>query len=191
MTRFSRRRFLTMAGLATLGLAAGVLGWRRRELIEWLWHPGLAPAATGTLSEHAAQTMLAAAQALLDERVASDLYLDFFRWRAANAPGYRALYARFVLAVDDAARRTGAADFARAPLAQRRRILARWRPRRRWSRLSQGLLGREALRFSKFVVRDVFRLFSRTEAWTRTGYDFWPGTPRGLEGLDRPPRGAV
>lgn len=37
------------------------------------------------------------------------------------------------------------------------------------------------------VRHTVLALFARTDAWVRSGYQSWPGVPRGFAGLDRPP----
>ena len=52
------------------------------------------------------------------------------------------------------------------------------------------MLRRGDLRYSQQIVREIFRIFSRTDAWRRTGYDAWPGIPGGFDRLGAPPRGA-
>ncbi len=189
MTPLTRRRFIATATLVGLGLAAGAIGWRRKQLIEWLARPAVPSAPPGELSAHAADTLLAAARALLDERITAESYTDYFRWRAAHVPGYRALYEAFTADVDRAARAGGARDFAGAEHAHAAAILARLSPRQSWQRMSEGVLRRGELRYSQQIVREIFRIFSRTDAYLRAGYDTWPGVPGGFELLGAPPRG--
>jgi len=191
LRHWSRRRFLTAAGLVGVGLAAGVIGWRRRRLIEWMARPPVVPAPPGSLPEHAGATLLAAARTLLDDGITAGCYADYFRWRAENVRGYRALYVAFAAHLDGAARRAGARDFASAGGALRRSIVADLSPRRSWERLGEGLLRRADLRYSQQIVREIFRIFSRTDAWLRAGYDNWPGVPGDFARLAGPPRGGA
>jgi len=189
MSVLTRRRFLALVGVVVLGAAVAVAGRRRRRLLEWLARPPVPNAPVGALSDHAQATLLAAAHALLDERISNEVYTDFFTWRAAHVPGFHALYESFARGVDDAARRAGARDFAGAPLAVRRAVLEQLAPRKRWAHLSEGLLARQSLRWSQHVVREIFRLFAHTDAWLRLGYPAYAGEPAGLAGLDQPPQG--
>ena len=188
MSGLTRRRFLTAAGLVTIGLVAGAVGWRRRELVEWLAHPALDASPAGPLGDRTEAALMAAAHALLDDRITDGIYLDFFRWRAQNLPGHRSLYERFRSAVDASAHRVGAKDFASAPVEDRRRILQAMSVERRWTRLTRGIVGRDDSRYSQHIVREIFRLFARTDAWVRTGYESFAGWPRSAEGLDALPK---
>ncbi|MCG8605331.1 hypothetical protein MJD09_10065, partial [bacterium] len=47
-----------------------------------------------------------------------------------------------------------------------------------WNILS---LRRENLLFHNHIIRPILRLYSRTDAWVRAGYDNWPGNARGLQ----------
>jgi hypothetical protein len=51
------------------------------------------------------------------------------------------------------------------------------------------LFGRDDQRFTRYVVREVFRIFSRTDAWLRVGYAAWPGVPRAITHVS--PQGGV
>ena len=185
-----RRWFLTLAGLATLGIAAGAIGWRRRRLIAWLARPEVEPRPTGALPPATSATLVAAARALLGEPITAEVYEDFFAWRAANLPGHLAVYTGFARHVDAAARRDGARDFASADVAARRRILEALSPTRRWRRLTEGLLHRDALIWRQQVVRETLRLFAHTDGLLRLGYDYFPGTAVGIEAALSPPRSA-
>ena len=191
MSAMNRRRFLTLAGLLTLGVVAGAIGWRRRQLITWLARPGIAARPTGPLGAGVSATLLAAARTLLGEPITEANYQDFFTWRAANVPGHLAVYTGFARHLDAEARKSGAGRFASADLAVRRRILEALSPTKRWRRLTEGLLNRDALIWRQHVVREMMRLFARTDGWLRLGYDYAPGTPAGIEAALSSPRGAA
>jgi hypothetical protein len=47
--------------------------------------------------------------------------------------------------------------------------------------------GRAWAAYDRFIMREALALFADTDAWVLTGYDGWPGTPRGLERYRRAP----
>jgi hypothetical protein len=104
----------------------------------------------------------------------------FFRWRAEHLPGHRALIERFAARLDAAARRAGAGGFEELPPAAQARLLARLAPARGWRRVWRGIADRATARDSEQVVREFLRVFARTDAWLRSGYEAWPGTPRSV-----------
>lgn len=182
--RFARRRFLAALGVAAA--AAAGFGWSRREpLARWLLGVTLGGERPGPLRDATAATLRAATLALLHDRVEPSHYLEAFRWRAANVRGARALYERFEAAVDRAAARAGHDAFRFAPPEARRRILERMLPARGWTRVRRALVGRDESRWARHVVREIFRRFSRTDAWVLSGYDAWPGMPRAIARLRR------
>ncbi len=187
----SRRRFLAVVALAGLGLAAGAVGWKRRQLLLWLAKPAIAPAPRGPLAEGTRAVLVATARTLLGDPITDATYADFFAWRAENVPGLRALYDGFARWANGAARRAGARDFASADVAVRRRVLRALAPRRGWRRVVAGVAERDALRWSQQVEHEIRKLFLRTDVWRRLGYDRVPGEPSGLAGLDAPPAGAA
>uniref|UniRef100_A0A832MJD4 Gluconate 2-dehydrogenase subunit 3 family protein n=1 Tax=Eiseniibacteriota bacterium TaxID=2212470 RepID=A0A832MJD4_UNCEI len=181
----TRRKFLACVGLAAL--AAGVTAaWRRRRAVsDWLLAKSLPPAPPGPLALTTEETLVAAVTGLLDARVETGHHLEAFRWRARHVAGARALYERFERAMDEAARRAGHAAFRAAPPAVRRRLLARLAAPRGWAgRARRAFLAREDARFARFIVRDIFRRFARTDAFVLAGYDAWPGMPRALARLE-------
>jgi hypothetical protein len=186
-----RLRFLTRTALATLGVAAGAVGWSRRQIIDWLKSPEMAPASTGVLPAATSATLLAAAHALLGEPITDANYADYYRWRAANLAGYRELYVGFARYLDAVARRSGARDFASAPLAMRRQTLEGVTSTRRWVRIADGLLHRDKVRWRQRFVRETIWLYAHTDGWLRIGYDGWPGISIGMEGPLTPPRAAA
>jgi hypothetical protein len=127
--------------------------------------------------------------ALLDPRVETSHYLAAFRWRAMHVRGARAVYERWAHALDRDARRRGAPDFRRAPLALQRDVLARYQRTDRPERVRRVAFDRDEARFARHVIREIFRRFARTDAWVFAGYAAWPGMPRALArlGPDEPP----
>lgn len=176
-----RRRFLAIIGVAAVASAAAMLLGGRRALRHWLRPVSPAPLAPGDLEAPTVRTLMAAVHALLGEGIEPDHYEDFLRWRAAHVPGCRGLYAGFAATLDHATRQAGLRGFADAPPALQQRILRPMLPARGWARVWQRVAGPERARYARLVVRDIFHLFARTDAWVLTGFDAWPGQPRGLE----------
>lgn len=175
----TRRKFLGWMALA-LGVGAFAWAFRSAPVRRWLLAADLAPAPPGPLHDSTAATLRAAVFALLDPRVQPGHYVEFFRWRAQRLPGARALYERFEAAVDQAARAHGAHSFRTADRATQKRILEPMRQPRGIQRISRWVLERDDARFSRHIVREIFRRFARTDAWVISGYDAWPGIPRGV-----------
>lgn len=147
----------------------------------------------GPLDADALAALTAAAHALLPAGVQISRYEAQFRWRAANRAGYRALYERFVAALDRAARSAGHARFGAADLAAQQAILARLtrarlavRTRDPLGALRLALFDREWLVFDRHILRDLLALFAQTDAWLLAGYPSHPGTPRGLDTYRQP-----
>ncbi|MBI5709153.1 MAG: hypothetical protein HZC42_02465 [Candidatus Eisenbacteria bacterium] len=182
-----RRRFLALIGVAVVASAAAMVVRRRRALRRWLRPARSAPFPPGDLDPPTVRTLMAAVHALLGERIESDHYEDFFRWRAAHVSGCRSLYAGFAASLDRAARVSGQRGFAGSPPALQRRILHPMLPVRGWARVWRRVTEPERTRLARLVVRDIFHLFARTDAWVLTGYDAWPGHPRGLEAYRQAP----
>ncbi len=181
----TRRRFL--AWMATAAVVAGAgLGWSRRNALRRavLYTP-LGDEPPGPLRDSTAETLQATVLGLLDDRVEPLHYVDFFRWRAGRLPGYRALYERFEARVDRDARRAGFAGFRSASPGARRAILEALRPASDRRRALRVLFARDEERFARHIVREVFRCYARTAAWTQAGYAAWPGTPRAIARMGR------
>lgn len=181
----TRRKFLSSLALA---LGAGVLvsWWRRDTFLPWLVSGALSPAPPGPLRDSTADVLRVAVLALLDERVEPRHYVECFRWRAEHVPGALALYERFELAVDRAARRAGERSFRRAARATQRRIVDAMRPAGGARRARRILLDRDEARFARHIVREVFQRFAATDAWVLAGYDAWPGMPRAVARMALP-----
>ncbi len=53
-----------------------------------------------------------------------------------------------------------------------------------------GLFERQWLVYDRYIVREIFDLFARTDAWVKLGYETWPGEHRGLYTYTQPPERA-
>jgi hypothetical protein len=163
-----------------------------RALYSRLLSPGLEDAPTGPLSAGALNTLLVATGALAGVPVQIAHYEDFFRWRAENLRGHKALYEQFAAALDRRARRAVGDNFADCSRQMQQKILETLPQVRsantRWHRVRVAVLEREWVRFDQYIVRSILLLFYRTDAWTLLGYEAWPGTPRGLDRYTQAPR---
>ena len=193
----SRRRFLQIAGAGTIGAATGypALHLSRPALRRWLTEPDLPlGGATGPLDEATARVLQATTAALLDVLVERGHYREFFQWRSQNAPGYKALYERFAVSVNETAVRSAGAPFADCNLVAQRGVLARClragSPAGHLGKARAGLLDRPWLIYDRYIVREIFDLFARTDAWVKLGYETWPGEHRGLYTYTQPPERA-
>lgn len=200
--QLSRRRFLQavvlIAGLLMTG-ALSVRHWGsgfwsslKSQLRDLLANPTLLDARTGHLPEAVVNALLKTTQTLVDSEVVETThYAAFFRWRAETLGGYHALYERFVATLDRAAKEAGARDFAACGVVRRRQILQQIDPTRDpVARIYAIVFRRDALRFEKYIFRQILTLFSQTDGWVLLGYESWPGTPRGLESYTKAPRSA-
>lgn len=189
--RVSRR---TLLGAATWACAAAAFGvWR------WVegagghgWTPALDASAPGPLGDGTISTLVAAAQTVIGRPTETSHYGAYFRWRAEHLPGYRALYERFAARIDRDARRAAHCLFAACGASDRARLLhpsARARePRSVLDRAWMAADGRTWAAYNRFIFDEALALFAGTDAWVLTGYDGWPGTPRGLDRYRRAPR---
>jgi hypothetical protein len=183
---------VALAGLG-LGGAFAVRRWGgvvKYRLERALSDPTLGDAAQGPLPEGVVRALVAATQGLVGTEIEITHYATFFRWRAETLRGYRALYERFVVALDRAARAAGVSDFAGCGLARRRAILRQidvTGADDRASRIHALVFRRDSFRFEKYIFREVLALFSQTDGWVLLGYESWPGTPRGLESYTKAP----
>ncbi len=186
----SRRKFLQIAGLGTVGATTGypVLQFSRPALRRWLIEPGLPlGAAQGPLEEETLQVLQATTAALLETPVEMGHYRDFFQWRSQHMPGYKGLYEQFAARVNTAA----GTSFADCNVATQRGVLARCphagHPAGRSGIVRAGLFERPWLVYDRYLIREVFDLFARTDAWVKLGYETWPGEHRGLYTYIQPP----
>jgi hypothetical protein len=186
----SRRKFLQIAGIGTIGAATGYPAFQfsRPALRHWLVEPDLPlGGATGPLSDAALEVLQATTAALLEAPVETGHYRDFFQWRSQNVPGYKGLYEQFAARVNEAA----GTSFADRNTVTRRGVLARClRAGNAASDLGKvraGLFERQWLVYDRYIVREIFDLFARTDAWVKLGYETWPGEHRGLYTYTQPP----
>ncbi len=176
--------------LRSAGLLAPVKGAFHR-----LASPMLEAHPPGRLREDAVQTLVATAEAFAGVAIDRGHYEAFFRWRAENLPGHRALYERFTATVNAAAKRSRGCDFATCENTARLEIIqpvfqAR-RAKGRLERLRMGVLQRDWVLFDRHIIRPIAVVFARTDAWRLVGYESWPATPRGLERYTNPRTASV
>jgi len=196
----SRRGFLRLSmgvavGAITVLLAAqSARAWlltTLQALYARLLSPGLEDAPTGPLSAGALNTLLVVTRALVGVPVQIAHYEDFFRWRAENLRGHKALYEQFATALDRRARRAVGDNFADCSRQMQQKILEELPQVRnagtRWHRVRVAVLERDWVRFDQYIVSNILLLFYRTDAWTLLGYEAWPGTPRGLDRYTQAP----
>jgi len=189
--RLSRR---TLLGAAAGVCAAAILGvWR------WLAGPGgtaasraaLEATAPGAVRERTVATLVAAAGTVIGKPIEPAHYTEYFRWRGEHRPGYRTLYERFAVRVDRDARRTAGRAFIDCGVEDRTRVLgpaARARdPRSALDVVWLKTVGRAWAEYDRFIFDEALALFADTDAWVLTGYDGWPGIPRGLDRYRRAP----
>jgi hypothetical protein len=186
----SRRKFLQIAGIGTIGAATGypALQFSRPALRRWLVEPDLPfGAAAGPLNDATLKVLQATTAALLEAPAETGHYRDFFQWRSQNVPGYKGLYEQFAARVNDAA----GTSFADCTAVAQRGVLARClRAGNVASHLGKvrvGLFERQWLVYDRYIVREIFDLFARTDAWVKLGYETWPGEHRGLYTYTQPP----
>jgi hypothetical protein len=186
----SRRKFLQIAGLGTIGAATGYPAFQfsRPALRRWLVEPDLPlGAAQGPLDEATLQVLQATTAALIEVPVETGHYRDFFQWRSQNVPGYKGLYEQFAASVNAAV----GTPFADSTVFAQRDVLARClRAGNAAGHLDEvraGLFDRQWLVYDHYIVREILDLFARTDAWVKLGYETWPGEHRGLYTYTQPP----
>lgn len=195
----TRRSFLKIAAVAagSAAVAGGVLyRYARgaaadfyRRLVEL---DKTAP--VGALGDRELAALMAATRVLLVGGIDERRYEDFFRWKAANAEGYKNLYEQFRATVDGAA----GGDFAAAAIDRQKEVMAKAARVRQVINADDkvggmrfALFDRDWLLFERYVVREILTLFARTDAWVLSGYGPHPGVPRGLEAYRHAPESAT
>lgn len=199
--RLSRRTLLGAAVGVCAAAALGVWRWLAEPggptspaSVSW-WpaasRPALETTASGPVTEATVAALVAAAGTVIGKPIEPSHYAEYFRWRAEHLPGYRTLYERFAALVDRDARRTAGRAFAACGAADRTRVLrpaARARDPRSaldvaWLRTA----GRGWATYDRLIFAEALMLFADTDAWVLSGYDGWPGMPRGLDRYRRAP----
>lgn len=197
----SRRNFLKLLITATGGSLIGYGTFRYLatrfpnqvwELSDWLITPDLDQTSTGPVSEAILQTLTVAVQSLLGMSLeTTSHYADYFRWYAENRPGYKALYERFVATLDQSSEKLAGCNFINCDTSTHNKILEKAFQVRvstsRIERMRTNVFDRDWVLFDKYIVREIFNLFAKTDALILLGYDSWPGTPRGLDGYTELP----
>jgi len=167
----TRRSFVVMAAVATVGVGFVGVNWigRRLDRLGSLGTlPTPAPPQTETLGDRAEAVLNSAVEALLGPDVDRDRYMDCFRWRAENIDGLNANYAEFAEWADSQAMRAFSHAFDECTPDERRQVLDGDPPSRR-------------------VPQEILNFYALTDAWVAVGYDDWPGSPRGLDSYVRQP----
>jgi hypothetical protein len=199
----SRRGFLrlfiagasgaTAAYFAVHSSQAGLLA-PLRALYRRLPVPVLEDTPTGPLDVRAGKVLLAATEALVGTPIELSHYEDFFRWRAENRRGYKALYEHFATILNQSARRSAGCDFTDCHQDAQHQVLDKAFQVRgatgTWDKIQIRVLDGDWLLFDTYIVREIFSLFAKTDAWVLLGYESWPGTPRGLERYTQAPGSA-
>ena len=189
--RVSRRTLLGAAAGMCAAAAFGVWRWVEGAGGDG-WTPALDASAPGSLGDGALSTLVAATRTVIGRAIETSHYAEYFRWRAEHLPGYRALYERFAARIDRDARRAAHRPFAACGPSDRARLLhpaARARePRSVLDRAWMAAAGRPWAAYNRFIFDEALALFAGTDAWVLTGYDGWPGTPRGLDRYRRASR---
>lgn len=182
--RVSRRTLLGAAAGTCAAAAFGVWRWVEGAGGQG-WTPALDASAPGPLGERTISTLVAAARTIIGRPIETSHYREYFRWRAEHLPGYRAVYERFAARIDRDAGRAAHCLFAVCGASDRTRLLrpaARAREVRSIvDRAWMAGVGRTWAVYNRFIFDEALALFAGTDAWVLTGYDGWPGTPRGLD----------
>lgn len=191
-----RRKFLTILGttltLTVVGSATVPL-WKEgisNTFYQWYKSVQAIPSAPpGSLKENTLQALMATTEALLEDKVQNKgVYEKFFHWHAENIPGYNQLYEKFLTIVNQEAKKVSDRNFAEIDIGTRHKILDRMAmiPASRilplkMENLRLTILEKNKWYFDKFIVREIFQLFARTDALILIGYESWRTQPRGLD----------
>ena len=191
----SRRQFLRLSVVVTGGAVTALIAAQSakawflapfRALYYRLLSPGLEDAPTGPLSARTLNALLMATRALAGVPVQIAHYEDFFRWRAENLLGYKALYEQFAAALDSRARRSVGCDFIDCSPQMQQKILEKVPEVRsastRWDKVRVSVLERDWLLFDRYIVRDILLLFFELTPGPRWGTK--PGQARRVAWID-------
>ncbi len=129
---------------------------------------------------------MAVTAVLLPANIERTHYEDFFRWRAANLPGYKDLYAKFVAELQQQSRKLGDRSFvdweSDTQMTLVNKVIPQGNDRPgRVGELKRLLFNREPWLFKEYIFNDILQLFARTDAVKMMGYQYWMGQKRGLE----------
>ncbi|MDJ0620977.1 MAG: hypothetical protein QNJ63_30280 [Calothrix sp. MO_192.B10] len=190
-----RRKFLTIFGTTltvTVIGAAAVPGLKEGIYQKfYTWYKSaqnLPDAAPGSLKASTLQSLMATTEALLEDKLQNkSVYEKFFQWHAKKVPGYHELYEKFATILNQEAKKVSSRNFPEVDIATRRKIIDRVAMIPASSALPLKvenfrltILERNKWYFDKFIVREIFQLFARTDALILIGYECWRTQPRGL-----------
>jgi hypothetical protein len=198
LMKLSRRQFVSYALVAIgAGTLETTIGDYRKLIDEQVAaHPALEP---GPLAADVLENLMAMVEAFAGDYGPLSHYETYFSWRAENLPEYRSIYTLFSASLDGAAQAAGEQSYAASDRDTRRRILQHgmdlpqpssplFAPRvslRQWTALSPQ--DRLWIKYDRYVVAEMVRVFIDTNAWVMLGYDDgWPGRARGLVLYTRP-----
>lgn len=193
----SRRRFLKTLTVITVSTGLGVTllpsmlpaphRIARKLYNYWL----IIDTSPGSLDTHTLQTLLTAAETLLNIPVEKRHYEDFFRWHAENLGGFKDIYSRITVVLDRSARQFHRNKFIDCNAAEKHKIIGKALNLRKSKVLKfwTGIFDKNWLLFEPYFVRPVHKLFTETDALILLGYDSWPGKPRGLVRYTQKPTG--
>jgi hypothetical protein len=198
--KISRRRFLTVVGLA--GVAGAVCvgfgrawGTKLMDTVKRFAYaqsqPTLSNAPTGPLLEEALHVLVATAETLAGGPVQPNHYAECFRWRSENVAGHKHLYEEFARVVNQAANEATGCQFRRCDTPRRVNILKTVIGDGGWTRVYDRLFRRDRIRFKRYILDPILELFEATDGWVLLGYESWPGIPRGLDRYTQAPNGSA
>lgn len=183
--RVTRRNLIKILAVTIGGAAIGftILKWQKKVIKRWLM-PNLKDGPTDTLEDGILQILLTATETIADVPIDTLHYENLFRWRSENLRGYNNLYNKFARALNSSAKRLTGKDFIGADRETQLRILDKtYQIRMSTGKLNlvrYGIFERDWILFDRYIIRDILRLFIRTDAWIMLGYESWPGKVRGL-----------
>jgi hypothetical protein len=148
-------------------------------------NPSLRRGGTGALSDSTTRTLLGAVEALVGGSVETVHYEIFFGWRAEHLRGTRDLYDKFVATLDKIGRKSHRRSFLECDLEARQQMLKKFTLSSQLSKFQRTIFFREDLLFYNHIIKEILKLYSRTDAWIDIGYENWPGQARGFEYYQR------
>lgn len=191
--RISRRGFLKLAALSSGSIIAAYIFVRhfspfhamyRRLIASELYDAPAVP-----LDYRALANLLAVTRLLTHPFIENDHYEDFLKWRSENIRGYKYVYEKISLILENKSMELFSCSFLDCDAADQLAILGRIRPRNRLDKVNKAVFSKDDLLFERFFIFDVLSLYARTDAWIELGYESWPGKPRGLNRYMRAPAG--
>lgn len=148
---------------------------------------GLPGGEKGLLKPETLLTLESAVTTLLQLDIELVYYQNYFKWRAENLEGYKVIYQEFENFLNQAAKKFSKPSFVKCDSDLQRSIIDLILPKNSLERIRNFFLHDERIIYEKFVLREIFRLFTCTDAWIFLGYEAWPGIARGLDSYSSAP----